>query len=454
MANAVGQIDEEHQEVAVPRQPDPVDPSQSPWHLLGATLRHYRELTGDSLQEVASKILVDYSLLARWERGARPAPADAVRRLDIHLNAGGILIALHGIVTKQVSTSVAGAATMSDPDVMDQARRNLLAGLAALGASAMVPPTEGLEQLRAIIDHRVGLPGIAEWEERVWEYGLQIPSRPPASMVADLSLALLAFQKAMAGAPGSELLQWMRVNARLALLLATVLGHAGNRLESWAWWATARRAALQTGDNEAIALVDADEAIQGFYEDRPSGLLLSRLGNALALTQDRPNAATARALATRSQLLAMLGDHAGARASLDQQARVFDSLPNHVTADELSVGGWTERRLLHTRSLVHALSGHPDAEQAQSEALRAHPRGVPRGEAQLRLHGAISAVRNGDVDDGLEHARSIVMGLGSNVSQFVIRTASMVADAVPASDQSRTTVRDYREWLALPAASL
>ena len=96
----------------------------------------------------------------------RPAPADAVRRLDTHLNAGGVLVALHAIVTRQAAAAVAGSPAVTDADGMDHIRRTLLAGLAALGASAVVPPVEGLDQLRAVIDHRVGAPDIAEWEER------------------------------------------------------------------------------------------------------------------------------------------------------------------------------------------------------------------------------------------------------------------------------------------------
>lgn len=429
-----------------------IDPARSPLHLFGAVLHHYREVSGAPLREVGGKVLVDYSLLARWERGVRPAPADAVRRLDTHLNAGGVLVALHAIVTRQAAAAVAGSPAVTDADSMDHIRRTLLAGLAALGASAVVPPVEGLDQLRAVIDHRVGAPDIAEWEERAWEYGLQLPSRAPVSLVADLSLDLLAFQKAVAGAPGDELSRWARVNARLTFLLATVLGQAGKRQESWTWWATARRAAQQTSDNEAVAMVDCGEVIQGFYEGRPPALLLSRLDDALALTQGRPILATVGALATRAQVLTLLGDHVGAQSSLDRLARVFDALPDQVTADELSPDGWTERRLLHTRSLVYTLSAHPAAEQAQREALQAHPSGVPRGEAQLRLHGAMSAVRNGDVADGLEHARRIMADLGSNVSQWVVQTASMVADAVPAQERAREVVRDYRAGLVLPRA--
>ncbi|MEV7010926.1 helix-turn-helix transcriptional regulator [Streptosporangium sp. NPDC051022] len=435
------------------RPADPIDPSLSPSHLFGAVLRHYREVAGASLQKVGGEVLVDYSLLARWERGVRQAPADAVRRLDVCLNAGGVLVALHEIVTKQVDKSVAETPGMADPGDMDHARRTILAGLAALGASAVVPPVEGFEQLRAIVDHRVGAPTIAEWEERAWEYGLQIPSRPPVAMAADLSLDLLAFQKAVAVAPGAELWQWAQVNARLLLLLAMVLGQAGKRRESWSWWATARRAAQQTGDNNAVALTDAYEALQGFYEDRPLALLSSRVDSALGLTEGRPSRATVCALATRAQALALAGDQVGARTALDELARVFEALPSRVTTDELSVDGWTERRLLHTRSLVCALSAHPTADQAQREALQAHPAGNPRGEAQLKLHGAMSAVRNGDIDDGLEQARRILEGLGSNVGQFVLRTASMVADSVPAQEQARATVRDYRAQLALPGTA-
>ncbi|MER7133081.1 hypothetical protein [Streptosporangium saharense] len=315
-----------------------------------------------------------------------------------------------------------------------------------------VAPLEGLEQLRTIVDRRTGVSVLAEWEEIAWEYGLQMAGRPPSMVIHDLSLDVLAFQQAMDRAPSHEAGQWRFLNARFTFLMADTLGSAGRSRESRHWWASARRAAEQTGNRHTMALAHASEAVQGLYEDRPLALVLSRVNTVLDLMEGRPCQAMARALGARAHALALAGDHASAYAALDEQADVFDALPDEVTRNQLSyaMDGWPLFRLLHTRSLVYALCGHPRIAQAQQEALAAHPVGRPRQTAQVRLHEAISAVRGGDVDDGLEYARRVVTELGSNVNRFVLRTAALVADAAPATAQTHTAVLDYRRQFALP----
>ncbi|WP_405152153.1 helix-turn-helix domain-containing protein [Sphaerisporangium sp. NBC_01403] len=74
-------------------------PCGIPWHLFGAGLRHWREQRGLTLQQAGAKALGDWSNLARWERGERRPPADAVERLDAAFEAGGFLVALYATTT-------------------------------------------------------------------------------------------------------------------------------------------------------------------------------------------------------------------------------------------------------------------------------------------------------------------------------------------------------------------
>ncbi|MEU1879154.1 helix-turn-helix transcriptional regulator [Streptosporangium sp. NPDC020072] len=328
-------------------------------------------------------------------------------------------------------------------------RRTLLAGIAGAGVSAVVP-LEGLEQLRTVVDRDAGAFKLAEWEETAWEYDLQRASRSPSMMIRDLSLDLLAFQQAMERALSHEVRQWRRLNARFMVLLAATLGSAGYGRESRLWWASARRAAEQADDHQLTAMVHTSEALQGLYEERPLALMLSRVDTALELTKGRPCQATAQALAARAYALALAGDHTSACTALNQEADVYDALPDHITRDQLSMNGWPLFRVLHTRSLVYSLSGHPRAIQAQQEAFAAQPARRPRQRIQVRLHEAIFATRDGDVDDGLEHARRILAELGPNTNLFVRRIATHVAEVAPAEAQNRTAVLDYRQQFVLP----
>jgi hypothetical protein len=279
-----------------------------------------------SLEGVGREAHVDWSILARWERGDRRPPTDAVTRIDQILEASGFLIALHTCVLANTGNQTSPSqGKPHDADDMNHLRRQLLTSIAAVGAAVTLPPMDGLERLRSVVDQAVGGPSLEEWEETAWEYAHRIVSRPLPEVIPDLSVDLLALQKVMSSdaVHGGE---WARVNARMTLLLAHALGSAGYSRESRLWWASARRAALHAGD-DMMALVCAFEAVQGLYENRPIPLILSRADAALAATRGRPSVATAKALGARAHAYALLGDTRTAHADLDNQERVHNLLP-------------------------------------------------------------------------------------------------------------------------------
>ncbi|GAA4201315.1 hypothetical protein GCM10022252_55820 [Streptosporangium oxazolinicum] len=375
-----------------------------------------------------------------------------MKRLDATYGADGTLIALHALIetAKPKSGVVAGSANVLDPGDMNEARRQLLLGATGVGVSALLP---GLEQLRTIVDKQLGGPDLDTWEEIAWGHAHGIFARPLAQVIRDLSMDLLTLQRTLPAVPGREVSGWLRVNARLTLFLAYALGSAGHARESMHWWISARRTATQTGDPEFVAAAHALEAIQALYERRPLTVVLSRVKTALDLTADQPGRAAVSALGSRAHALALMGDHAGARSSLAEQAEAFMKLPDSVTGNSRSVEGWPVLRLLHSRSLVLTLMDDLSAPAAQQEALDAYPRGHERQVAQIRLHQAASAVRKGDVDDGLQHAVTIMESLDSGrMTQFVMHIAHVVADAAPTGQKAQRAVNDYRAHLALSAS--
>ncbi|WP_327047328.1 helix-turn-helix domain-containing protein [Microbispora sp. NBC_01189] len=270
----------------MPRPADSVDPTKSPWHLLGAALRHWREQQKASLDDIARRAHMDSSILARYERGDRRPPAEAVQRLETIFGAGGILSALHANAVASTSTPVSPApAQAKHADDMDHLRRQLLAGLALTGAAAALP-MDGIARLRDVVDDRVGAAGVEEWEELAWEYAHQVATRPLPELISDLSVDLLTLQKAM-GSADTAPAAWARVNSHITFLLAYALGSAGHARESRHWWASARRAASRAGE-DMFATVCAFEAVQALYEDRPLPIVVARAEEALAATAGRP----------------------------------------------------------------------------------------------------------------------------------------------------------------------
>ncbi|RCG21130.1 XRE family transcriptional regulator [Sphaerisporangium album] len=429
-------------------------PHGSPWHVLGAAIRHWREdVHGWGLRATAAHAHINHSFLARIERGERIPQLSVVADLDRILGAQGILIALFKgaeTATQPVRPVVPAAATV-DAEGMDEVRRQLLSGIAGLAVTAVAAPLPGLDQLREVVDARMGPASVSEWEETAWEYSHAVRARPLPQVIPDLALDLLALQKLLA-APGGRSPAWWRVNARMTFMLALAVGAAGQTRQSRHWWATARHAADRTSDGELIAVTNAYEAVHAVFEDRPASMIIARAEAALAAAAGRACAGAAEAYVALAQVHAMTGNAEAARQALEGQARLVDELPDTITGDYGSTDGWPVTRMLHARSFVHTYLGSADAGHAQQEALNAYPRVqtsyVRRQLALIRLHQTISAVRDGDVYGGLEQALDIVEGLPEQTI-FVRRLASAAADAVPAADRSRRPVIDYRHRLAL-----
>ncbi|MBB4704585.1 hypothetical protein BJ982_006129 [Sphaerisporangium siamense] len=400
---------------------------------------------------MASLLPVDLSLLAKWEKGTRRPSADAVRRLDGGMEADGFLVALHAFVVATPRSPLPTATERQwDAEGMDQLRRRLLSGIVA-GAASALPPMDGLERLRSMLDDSVGHSGVADWEETVWEYSNLVPFDIPG-VVRDLSVDLLALQQAMAGARAAEIPRWLRVNARMSMMLAYALGSAGQGRESHHWWRSAQRVAAQTDDAGLMASVCCHEAVQALHQRRPLPLVISRASKALALTDGKPCRATSAALGARAHAYALGGDIAQARADLDEQARVFDQLPSEVTSDRRSIEGWPDTRVLYSRSLVHTITEHPDVDSVQQEAADAYPPGWSRQREQVELHRAYTEVKRRHVDSGLGHAARVFTNMPQEaINTFVRHNALAVGDVVPAAERNRPSVVEYRELVTQPS---
>ena len=421
------------------------------WQTLGATMRLYREAAHLGMREVADSVPVDHSMISKWERGLHQPPANAVKAVDDKLGADGKLVTLHAVLSELAELRAGTLKTTSLPSVedMDAIRRQLLAGIVSLGTAVTTDMLSGLDGLRDLVDDGVGSSRLGEWEELAWEYALQVYHRP--DIVSSLAQDLLAMQPLAKAAPPAEEAGWARVNAQLTYLLAYMLGSAGHARESRQWWASARRAAERAGDRELLAAAHATEAVQALYEKRPIPLVLNRVTGALEAARGRPCRALVRAYGAQAHALALAGDRDGAETALEEQARAFELLPDEVTTDAESAFGWTAERLLHSRSLVYTLTDHPDAEEAQQQALAAYPPHQIRQAAQVELHRAISAVRNGDLVSGLDLARNVLSGLsGQDRTRYVQHVAVTVLESVPVAEASRPRVAEYRECLAIP----
>ncbi|MFC4006854.1 helix-turn-helix domain-containing protein [Nonomuraea purpurea] len=106
--------------IRMPRRPDAVDPTASPWHLLGAELRHWRdEVCNLNLREAAGKALCDHGDLSKWERGLVRIPTDVIDRLDDLYRANERLVALYAAMS-ELDCYRMGRVVSADPSSSDE----------------------------------------------------------------------------------------------------------------------------------------------------------------------------------------------------------------------------------------------------------------------------------------------------------------------------------------------
>ncbi|WP_327049172.1 helix-turn-helix domain-containing protein [Microbispora sp. NBC_01189] len=437
------------------RPADPVDPHESPWHLLGAELRNWRRFRGyETLESLANVLHMDASILGKYEKAKRAPSAEVVRRLDDQLKAGGVLTALHAMVMarKPAGDSSQGAAPPHADD-MDLSRRRLLASIAAVGVAGALP-LDAVEQTRHAMSASMGGDQLADWEETVWEYGHTVLRQPPAALLTDLTLDAHALQQAIVRRPPGDERGWARVNAAMAFLMARTLGFCGQPREARHWWQTARRAADLAGSVDLQAAARGFDATQALYAGRPDVVVLQRTDDALHVSAGRACAGAAEALAMRAQAAAVAGRSEIALRELEALERLVDQLPGAVIGDTETAFGWPVTRLLHTRSYVLSRVGDLHAASAASdEALAAYPAWEVRHISQVEMHRAVTAVRDGDITHGIGHARAVLERLPEHDWTMFVRVAAAdVARAVPLGEANRPPVAAYRQLLALPSA--
>ncbi|GAA0947963.1 helix-turn-helix domain-containing protein [Nonomuraea longicatena] len=431
-----------------------VDPVQNAWHRLGSEMRRIREMRQLSRPAVYAQTGDDPSNLAKWEAATRHIPSDAMRRIDDLYGANGLLIALRDMAAEiDRAARVSPKADTGHAMDMEYVRRQILASLAALGTTAVLPP---LGTLR----HLMGPDRVQDWEEVVWERSLALHTQPIPDLVQDLAQDIIDFQQNLSRLGASSLAApWQRVNAQLLCLMARALGSAGHRRESRGWWAKAREAAERSGDGQLLAFFLAQQTVQGLYEHRPVQVLLNHTDEALAAAQGAPCAGVVKALSMQAQIRAMQGNVQGSLIALREQAREFKRLPDSVSGDHDSAWGFPEERMMHTRSFatIHG-TGMPDDDEARQAALATYPVGNIRGRTQMRLHQAVQQVRNGDIVAGLDLARAAVAELPEHDRTIFVRfDAEAVLTAAPRTLQSKreqTAAMEYQQVLALPSGSV
>ncbi|MQY03585.1 helix-turn-helix transcriptional regulator [Actinomadura macrotermitis] len=413
----------------------------------GAKLRELRNARGMSLAALAAVIPYDKGTLSKIENGDRRPSEKLAWSLDRFLEQRGELAALRlGAGSEMPAADGAGG-----EDESEVQRRRFLADLAALGVAASSPGLDALRVMQGGLEDLVGPRGAAaveDWQEVVVEYGHSYPDIHPAELYRMLVRDLLEVHRDMEGVGEGDPLypQWCRVLAGLETLLAKTLSNVGERRAAQRWWKTAKRAAARSGDRDVELWIGGERLIHGLYERRPVTLLLREADALLTCAPSSGGGAgLAKTLAARGQLLAAQGDPA-ALDVLDAYRNVFDELPDSDTADIHSIWNTGPDRRGYFEAYVLAYLGqHQEAAVAVRQVEELMPTGW-RMSGQLRLLGALSQVRGGDVLEGVDHAHEVYSGFPPGQRAMMMsRLAGEVLASVPDDARTSRPVSAYRE---------
>ncbi len=389
----------------------------------GDILRQHRKAAGWSLRKFAELTRYDFGYLGQIERGTRPASAEVVAAYDRVLAADGALETAYA--SRQAGDK-------------DMRRRAILHAMGTLAAVPAVDRLVGWEALRQGLGAAVGV-DFDEWTEIVAGYGRGYYLQPHDQLMAQLGRDLTVLQHQLAADSGQRRLMLLRTAGRLSIIVALSMVASGQALLAMRWWASAQRAADESGDAETRVLTRAWDVVNGCYDGRAPATVVALSDEVLPLVDATPSAATCGLLAGRAQALSLAGRHDDAVVAVRQLAEHVEALPAAITAEVESLWGWPEHRLRHTESWVYTHAGNQQAATAaQERALTLYPASQARLRTQVQLHQAATLIRGGYIPDGLRMAADLLDQLPREQQNELVRAvARQVAAAVPEGERRR-----------------
>lgn len=423
--------------------------------VFGSVMRRWRENDRKvGLRMAADELNVNFSHLAKWERGERPVPPDMVHKIDRVYAAGGVLIALHNLMTRHdalLAVSELGyspSGTFKDDPPLyedgDMERRALLHLLAALGSGSSVP-VGALDTIFSRTEHALGGrdgADLEEWEESVFEYGFLYVTRPPGSLIGGAAADFVEISRLLSTShTPSTRTGLLRISAQLAALLGMEFSDIGEKSASLRSWKLARKAADASKDRDLQVWVRAREATFAFWSGRPRPIVSRLVDDAIQIADGAPSTSLARAFSARAFVAASTGDTETTRTALGDLDRVYEVIPNG--RQESPLWSFPERRMHWSRAYPSALIGDTaQVSNAIERALSLCPVDFHGDIADLKLIQALGLAHDGDVSTSLDIATTVAEGCYFTASRR--RILGQIVDALPEKARALPAARELR----------
>ncbi|MGQ4412638.1 hypothetical protein ACN6K8_004816, partial [[Kitasatospora] papulosa] len=327
-------------------------------------------------------------------------------------------------------------------------RRQVLRGALAAGltTTALTALSETRQSLDLALAADTAPADLSDLEAAAEAYGYhgQAPTRFLADLVSDFAELQPHLDSPQ---PVAARIRVCRTAGQMAGMIAIVLHDLGTRKEARKWFATASRAAQESGDRQLHAWVLAREAMVPINYGAPhAAALLAEQARQAAGTRPTAAATLAAAVAARAYALSHQPDQA--REALTAADTLMERLDAGARADT-----WlTHSEQKHHVHLSHALTALGDTRRARESQQRALELSAPTStmtRSLLTIDAATCTHREGDTEEACRRIVSVLTGLPDAYRSGLVRhRATDLYHSIPVRRHEEPAVRELHDVLA------
>jgi tetratricopeptide (TPR) repeat protein len=275
----------------------------------------------------------------------------------------------------------------------------------ALAAGLTATPLNHLADMLVKADIALAVTGPADLahleavtEKHSYGYGGRAPTDVVADLIADFADVTPLLERPQ---PAATRIALTRVMGQLGGMAAVVLHDLGCRREAYTWFATAARAAEESGDRSLQAWILARKAMVPLNGAPQAATELAEQARQAA--GSAPTAAATLAAAVAGRAYALAGRRDEADTALRDADRLADALPEAERADTW-FGHCEQKHHVHLSHALTALGETSRARESQAHALALSAPTSTLTRTLLRLDAATCQHRDGYTLDACREA--------------------------------------------------
>ncbi|MEU9289151.1 hypothetical protein AB0D57_31885 [Streptomyces sp. NPDC048275] len=402
---------------------------------------------GISFNRIAEACVLKSERVSQIARGTAAVTALAtVERISGGLRIPGAFL---GLAAQPWEDTAALSSESHHGEDDPMKRRQLLRGALAAGLTA--PALAALTAARTDVDQTLSpgaLEDLADLEAAAESYGYGYHGQQPTRVLADLVSDFTTLRPLLTvPQPAPVRARLCRTAGQMAGMTAIVLHDLGSRQQSRAWFATAARAAAESGDDQLHAWVLAREAMVPLNYGAPKAAA-GLAERARHVAGHRPTAAATLAAAVAARAYALNHQSEQARAALEAADALMDRLPEGERSDTWLTYG--EQK--HHVHLSHAFTTLGDTRLAHVSQERALELSAPTStmtRTLLNIDAAACSHHDGDTEQACRRTVNALTALPADYRTGLVRRRALdLYEAIPAQHHRERAVRELRDVVA------